>query len=308
MFDNDKGINDDKIISISKQIKSGAQYENPTIELKREFWNLSKDEGKNEFAKDLTVMANSQYGGGNIIVGIDGETGDLHHTTLPLDAAKLADIINRKVLEPFTVEFKELLVDGKNIIVIHIPRSYNKPHMLREYKNRQMFIPMRKGTRTVSADRYDLDLMYTEREKIVIPPYRLEPLIGQDELQINPSFSRGLYSLNCLINIHNSGSRTNVVLGGNITIYKEDTEMYSLDLTSYYIPMRSVDWESMNNNNFLKVSQDDVMFVNLGFKVEDKEQYSHFNANMDNYLVQITLKDIKGNVFFTDVVKARNGN
>lgn len=84
--------------------------------------------------------------------------------------------------------------------------------------------------------------------------------------------------------------------------------MYSLDLTSYYIPMRSVDWESMNNNNFLKVSQDDVMFVNLGFKVEDKEQYSHFNANMDNYLVQITLKDIKGNVFFTDVVKARNGN
>ena len=301
MFDNVNGIDAEKIRVISKQIILGAQYENPIIELKREFWDLSKDEGKNEFAKDLTVMANSQYGGGNIIVGIDGENGDLHHTTLPLDAAKLADIINRKVLEPFTVDFNECQVDGKNIIVIHIPRSYNKPHVLRLYNNREMFIPIRKGTRTKAADKYDLDLMYTEREKIVVPPYRLEPLIGQDELLIYPSISGGIYSLTCLINIHNSGLRTNVVLGGNITIYIEDKEIVSLDLTSYFIPNRSASWESMRDNNFLKVPQDDVMFVNLGFQIPDNVYLGDINY----YSVQITLKDVKGNVSFTNVVKAR---
>jgi len=46
MFDKDKGIDAERIKNISKQIKSGAQYENPIIELKQEFWDLSKDEGK----------------------------------------------------------------------------------------------------------------------------------------------------------------------------------------------------------------------------------------------------------------------
>lgn len=98
MFDDDRVINVERIENISKQIKAGAQYENPTIELKRQFWDLTDDDGKNKFAKDLTVMANSQYGAGNIIVGIDGNIGDLHHNTLPFDAANLANIINRKVL------------------------------------------------------------------------------------------------------------------------------------------------------------------------------------------------------------------
>lgn len=105
MSERDQSFSADRIENISQQIQSGAQYENPTIELKREFWNVSTDDGKVEFAKDLTIMANSQYGAGNIIVGIDGQTGELHHTIAPTDFANLANIINRKVLEPFTVEF-----------------------------------------------------------------------------------------------------------------------------------------------------------------------------------------------------------
>lgn len=187
-----------KIRSICNQIKSGVQYENPRIELKREFWDLTTDDGKNDFAKDLTVMANSHYGAGNIIVGIDGKTGDLYLNLLPYDAAELANIINRKVLEPFTVEFYEIQVDNKNIIVVHIPKSYNKPHILRNYKQREMYIPVRKGTRTVPADKYDLDLMYSEREKIVIPPYRLEPFVRADLILIYPAIFSGI-----IIAMHN---------------------------------------------------------------------------------------------------------
>lgn len=301
MFVNDKNINTEKIINISKQIKSGAQFENPTIELKREFWDLSKDEGKNEYAKDLTVMANSQYGGGNIIVGIDGKTGDLHQTTLPLDAAKLADIINRKVLEPFTVEFKELLVDGKNIIVIHIPRSYNKPHMLREYKTRQMFIPMRKGTRTVSADKYDLDLMYTERDKDVIPPYRLEPFLGKEKLIISPSTTTimGHFSLNCSINIINTGSRINLITGGSLLLYSaENKEIAKLELTSYINPISDEAWTKMENGNYLKIPPNDVLYFYLAFTNEDALYISG-----SPHLAQITLYDLIGNASFTKTVE-----
>lgn len=270
MFDNDRGINAEKIENISKQIKSGAQYENPIIELKREFWDLSNDDGKNEFAKDLTVMANSQYGAGNVIVGIDGKTGDLHHTTLPFDAATLANIINRKVLEPFTIEFNEIQVDEKNIIVVHIPRSYNKPHMLRLYKNREMFIPIRKGTRTQVADKFDLDLMYTERERIVIPPYRLEPFNGGNQLIINPSVSSGFYSWGCLINVLNTGSRINLVISGSLRVYSGDTEIAKLDLISYYVPGITSEWQGISKNNFIKISQNDAIRVNFGFHIDDQ--------------------------------------
>lgn len=303
MFDSERGINARKIKNISEQIKSGAQYENPVIELKREFWDLSNDEGKNEFAKDLTVMANSQYDVGNIIVGIDGNTGDLHHTTLPLDAASLANIISRKVLEPFTVEFIEIQVDNKNIIVVHIPRSYNKPHMLRLYKKREMFIPMRKGTRTQAADKYDLDLMYTERERIVIPPYRIEPFNGDSQLIIHPLISGGNFSWGCLINVLNTGSRINLVIGGSLRIFSGDTEIAKLNLISYYIPGTTYGWQEISSNNFIKISQNDAIRVNLGFHIEGQEKYLELKAQLNSDCsAQITLIDVAGNESYTGII------
>lgn len=305
LFNNNPGINIEKIKNISAQIKSGAQYENPIIELKRQFWDLSNDEGKNEFAKDLTLMANSQYGDGNIIVGIDGNTGDLHHTTLPLDAADLANIINRKVLEPFTVEFNEIQVDEKIIIVVHIPRSHNKPHMLRTYKNREMFIPIRKGTRTQAADKYDLDSMYTEREKIVIPPYRLEPLIGTDELLVNTYISNNSYSWGCLVNVINTGSRINMVTGGSLTIYIEDRKIEVLELNSYRVANIVGEWQDMSINNFLKVPQNDATFVNLGFHFKNKSHHNSIKNDINLYTARLTLKDVTGNISSTNVIKLK---
>lgn len=303
MFNDNQSINAEKIKSISEQIKSGAQYENPTTELKRIFWDLSNDTGKNEFAKDLTVMANSKYGAGNIIVGIDGKTGDLYHTILPSDIADLANIINRKVLEPFTVEFKEIQVDEKIIIVVHIPHSFNKPHMLRSYNNREMYIPIRNGTRTVPADKYDLDLMYTERERVVIPPYRLEPFNGGNQLTINPQTLGGKYSWACLINVLNTGSRINMIIDGNLKVYSEDTEIAKLNLTSYFIPGISSVWQEIRNNDFMKISQNDAARISLGFKIFDHKQYTNLNAQLPSYSAQLTLIDVAGNETFTDIIK-----
>ncbi|WP_431028971.1 AlbA family DNA-binding domain-containing protein [Lysinibacillus sp. LZ02] len=306
MFEREELFNAEKIKQISNQIKSGAQYENPIMELKREFWDVSTDEGKNEFAKDLTVMANSQYGAGNIIVGIDGSSGDLHHVVLPNDVATLANIINRKVLEPFTIEFLEIEVEGKNIIVIHIPMSFNKPHMLRLYKGREMYIPIRKGTRTKPADKYDLDSMYLEREKNVVPPYRLEPFNGGNKLVISTSLSAKIISWDCLITVLNTGSRINLITGGSIKIYNQDELVTTLNLSRYFIPRSQSEWEDISKNNFIKIPPNDALRINLGFEVPTQEEYTKLNALMDSYSGQITLIDVTGKESYTGVINISN--
>lgn len=300
MFERDQIINADRIKSISQQIKSGAQYENPTIELKRDFWDVSTKKGKDEFAKDLTLMANSQYGVGNIIVGIDGESGDLHHTIAPTDFATLANIINRQVLEPFTVEFFDIEVHDKNILVIHIPRSYNKPHILRLHKDREMFIPVRKGTRTMPADKYDLDQMYTEREKIIIPPYRLEIFIINDILKINNESSGPGYSWTAVVNVLNSGTRMNMITGGFLVINHNGKEVKRLEFSEYFEPEASGGWRNLNESHLLKVPQNDVKRVNLRFAIEGRSIYINLSNSIKLFTARIILIDIKGNEYYTD--------
>lgn len=303
MFNVDLNITPEKILNISKQIRAGVQYENPTVELKRSFWDISTDIGKNEFAKDLCTMANSKFGAGNIIVGIDGKTGDLHDIKLPKDVADLANIINRKVLEPFNIEFKEVQVDEKNIIIIHIPYSYNKPHILRMNKEREMFIPIRKGTRTLSADKYDLDAMYSERDKIVVPPYQLDIFYNTDELFIRGNASDGAYFLSCIVNILNTGSRMNLVEGGTMKIFKEEQEIVNLKLFKFFNTNNNEGWKDIKKNHFIKILQNDVERINLGFYIKKRTQYDEIFNSSSSLSAQISLSDFKGNICFTKIIK-----
>lgn len=101
------------------------------------------DEGKKEFLKDVTAMANSQ--GGDIIYGIREER------TNPDDAGKAAELVgiagvsadatklwmyellNSSVEERLTgVVIRDVhLADGRFALVIRVPRSWNSPHVVR---------------------------------------------------------------------------------------------------------------------------------------------------------------------------------
>ncbi|MBY0088416.1 helix-turn-helix domain-containing protein [Brevibacillus brevis] len=304
MPDNTGFITAEKIEQIRQQIQAGAQLENPKIELKREFWDIDTEKGKEEFAKDLTCMANSSYGAGDIIVGIDGGTGELIHTVLPLDAADLANIISRKVLEPFSVEFIDIEVNGINIVAVHVPRSYNKPHMLRSFRQWHNYIPVRDGTRTRPANKFDLDLMYAEREKDITPPYRLEPFVIGNPLKITVEPYQTNY-WTCNTHILNTGSRINLLTGGWLTLYQHDEEITTFRLRSWYIPKQSEDTEFLSNENFMPVNPNDAAKVILGFKHRYKEPGVPLPLDrFDEYYVQIGIKDITGAVTFTDKVHA----
>ncbi|MBM7106876.1 AlbA family DNA-binding domain-containing protein [Brevibacillus laterosporus] len=293
-------ITPEKILQISTTIKNGVQNENPKLELKKQFWDVSTNEGKEEFAKDLTVFANSPYGSGDIIVGIDGNTGEIQHTTLPVDAAKLSDIIANKVQESFPVEFLEVDVDGTNIIAVHIPSSKNKPHMLRCYKQRDNFIPIRKGTRTVPANKFDLDQMYAEKDKEVTPPYRLEPFIMSSPLTVYPENTKHrLWS--CIIHLSNTGSRVNLLTDAYIVLYNGDEERFSAKLAALSTSeMGLVLYNSDSDDIFLKIVPNDVVRVQLKFKIP-LDIFEH--GPIFDFKGRIKIMDINKKVTFTDIVK-----
>ncbi|MDN9011092.1 AlbA family DNA-binding domain-containing protein [Brevibacillus laterosporus] len=296
-------ITPERILRISTTIRTGVQNEDPKLELKKQFWDVSTNDGKEEFAKDLTVFANSPYGGGDIIVGIDGDTGELTHTTLPTDAAQLSDIIANKVQESFPVEFLEVDVDGINIIVVHIPSSNNKPHMLRRYKNRENFIPIRKGTRTVPANKFDLDQMYAEKDKEVTPPYRLEPSIISTPLAIYPKISDGFW-WSCTINLLNTGSRINMLTDTSLIVYDDrDKEIFTLNLVSFSTSEMASS-HNVSNENFLKIAPNDAVRVELIFKLPKRLFYEHMLVQ--NLKGQLRILDINKKVTFTDTVELHN--
>ncbi|WP_158642127.1 helix-turn-helix domain-containing protein [Brevibacillus laterosporus] len=292
-------ITPERILRISTTIRTGVQNEDPKLELKKQFWDVSTNEGKEEFAKDLTVFANSPYGGGDIIVGIDGDTGELTHTTLPTDASQLSDIIANKVQESFPVEFLEVDVDGINIIVVHIPSSNNKPHMLRRYKNRENFIPIRKGTRTMPANKFDIDQMYAEKDKEVTPPYRLEPFIASKRLNIYSETNFDFW-WSCHIHLLNTGSRINMLTDTSLIVYDSNQEISTLNLTSFSTSEMKQS-ENIRKENFLKIAPNDTVRVKLIFKPSEKLYNLHLLV--DNLKGQIRITDINKKVTFTDIVE-----
>ncbi len=101
------------------------------------------DEGKKEFLKDITSMANSQ--GGDIIYGIredrtspddEGKAAELVGITgISADATKLwiHELLNTSIEERVTgVIIRDIqLSSGGFALVIRVPKSWNSPHVVR---------------------------------------------------------------------------------------------------------------------------------------------------------------------------------
>lgn len=285
-------ITAEKIVEFSQMIEMGAQIENPKIELKREFWDTSNEQGEQEFCKDLAAMANSPGGDGYVILGVDGRTGEIFNTPLALDPDKLRKIIIKRVQEPLNVEFYEVRINDKTIVTVaYIPRSFNKPHILKRYKSYEFYIPIRKSTSIYPADKFDLDLMYSERDQEVIPPYRLETFFSSDKIKLGQS----VYTSTIYTNILNTGTRVNMVTKGCLVIIENGVEIYKLPLTSYFIPGVTQGWVDTRHEYFIKVLPNDILRVNLGFS------FYHLTPVESVYLNKLRANSLRGYIKLTDV-------
>lgn len=79
-----------------------------------------------------------------------------------------------------TIECYSYIIENHTIYVLEVPFSNNRPHIIKQHKNIQNFISMRKSTSTRPVDKFDLDLMYSEKNNLVVPPYRLDLHIFQN--------------------------------------------------------------------------------------------------------------------------------
>ncbi len=108
------------------------QQENIKLDFKLKL-DLSIESGRKEFAKDVCAIANSPGGRGYLIIGIQDKTKKI----IGIDANEFTEeqiqqIVSSRVEPPIPIKMETIIYYGKNVCVITIYRSDQRPHQVRE--------------------------------------------------------------------------------------------------------------------------------------------------------------------------------
>jgi Predicted transcriptional regulator containing an HTH domain and an uncharacterized domain shared with the mammalian protein Schlafen len=180
------------------QAKAGLEVENPKVDFKACWYNLTTAYGINEFVKDTSAIANTFGLDGFIIVGYDEKVKCLSNAKFLScglkNTSQIQDLINKKVDRLFDINIYDVVIDEIEICIIHIPPSIDKPHVIRLYQSfdkdgnikkvEDQKIFVRKGSTTRPAGKNDLELMYYDRKNI-IPEYKILSSFKRDDFLIN---------------------------------------------------------------------------------------------------------------------------
>jgi predicted HTH transcriptional regulator len=158
--------------------------------------SLKTESEKKELAKDVAAIANSKGGRGYIIYGIeDGTKAILGIEGKYYTEEQIQQIISQRCDPPVSVKLETIPVDDKQIAVLTIYRSSQKPHQIRQTG----VFYIRRGSTTDIARREEIASMLQEsgilqHERIVLNRVELKEL---DEEIINYYISKtGLTSTN----------------------------------------------------------------------------------------------------------------
>jgi Putative DNA-binding domain len=181
----------ESLLSISL---SGQEIENPKVDCKRQWYNFTNEDDKNKFLKDASSIANTVGLDGFIIIGYDEKDKKFYDATFSdsglRDTSDLNGVINRNVDRFFEISNHEILYNGHKLSILHIPPSFDKPHVITCYKTfkssnqvkeEKHRIFVRKGTSSDYATKYDLEFMYYDR-KNVMPEYSIISSVNLDKL------------------------------------------------------------------------------------------------------------------------------
>lgn len=159
-------IMDNYLSSIIEKLRAGINVEGTNVDIKQQWWDLRLD--LDEFLKDICAMGNSHGGDSYILVGFN-KAGSTFNAPLPLDEADIQAKHKDKIEPKLRIEISEHKIEDKIISIIKIPRSLNRPHIIKKYKQQANWIPIRFGSSTLAASRSDIEAMYAERAKASQP-------------------------------------------------------------------------------------------------------------------------------------------
>lgn len=106
------------------------QNEGPKLDFKEKL-DLSTESGKKELAKDVLAITNTQGGRGHILIGIQDKT----KAVLGVEdddyfEERIQQVLSLRCDPPVTVRAEQVAYEGKQLVLITIFRSFNKPHQM----------------------------------------------------------------------------------------------------------------------------------------------------------------------------------
>jgi len=157
-----------KIIEVLDLVEMGENYH---CEFKRKFSTHEK------IAKEMIAFANS--GGGYILFGIDDDKKIVGLESEKSEADLIRETANNycKPSIDYNIEYKEL--KGKEIIIVEIPESNQKPHRIQDYKNainiNNAVVSVRVNDKSVPASKEMIKIMLNERNGDSLKNYSIGP-------------------------------------------------------------------------------------------------------------------------------------
>jgi hypothetical protein len=254
------------------QFLRGQTLERNKLEFKSKWYDLSwiKRSGENgreirngnyfEFLKDCVAIINS-YGRdeGYIIIGVNESTKECIDTNLTDsgldDSSKIKDIVIGNIDKAFLIDIDYINVDGKQLSVIHIPPSIDKPHLIAEYWSQnnhfsRNVIWIKNGSGSEIATRGDIDRMYWERSNIILDK-KVEVAFDLRQMKFY-RMSEDKIGFTGKISLENQGTKTLMIRSMQISIIVGAS-------------LRYVFFDTNNNDIPLKLQPQDPIYIGATF-------------------------------------------
>ncbi|MCL5029840.1 MAG: ATP-binding protein [Bacteroidetes bacterium] len=157
-----------KRIELKELIEGGENY---YCEFKRKFSSPEK------IAREMIAFANTK--GGFMLFGIDdnkeivGVESEKSETELILDAAK------NYCEPPLDIKIEYMDMQGKEVVIVEIPESKNKPHRLQDYINdfdiNKAIVTIRVKDKSVQASKEMIRILKAQTNNLQLKNYSVGP-------------------------------------------------------------------------------------------------------------------------------------
>ena len=204
------------------------EEESTTLDFKSTQYRFTKasDDEKSELLKDILAFCNAwRRADAYILIGVKevkGGRSEIHGISELLDDAKLQQFVNQKTQKPVDFSYQDILVEGKQIAILHIPIQKRPLYLKKDFgKLKQHVVYIRRGSSTDQANPDEiarmgndtilhepvlpiikLNFADTKEQKLLPEPMtqRLTVLNGPKPQDIpdyeDQTIPRGLYSIN----------------------------------------------------------------------------------------------------------------
>jgi len=174
--------------------------ENTNCEFKLKFSSSEK------IAKEMIAFANTK--GGYIIFGVDDSKKIVGVESEKSEAELIKDVAENYCVPPINFNFQFIAIEGKELVIVEVRESKNKPHKLQDYKDyfdlNKAEVYIRTNNKSVQASKEMIKIMQADTNKMSLKNYR----IGNIEKSVFDFLdSNELITVNDLSNIANISQR-----------------------------------------------------------------------------------------------------